>query len=358
MTNQSEFKVFPRERLEQEARAIRDGMADPARSMVVGDDPHPRFELFNAASSLCSQKVRAVLHEKGQSYRSNDMMILCTYGDDRVVAAEHYSAAYVRLRLAAGSELDRPMVSGYSGRTSVQSEGFDPCVVPMLIDYEAGRVIVDSMRICLYIDQMAESGETLMPENDLDRSKVLKQMAIVDTIPNGSLLYGFHPDRDLRPDVLKEVMSTVYDYKILALEAKISQHSDDAELVAAYRAKIVKESGGRNVCRNPDFQREARITVTKLLGDLDRVLENPDHGPWIAGDVFTLADLVWGVNLIRLSYLGLGDLWLTLPGVTRYFANLANRPSLQEEAIRSSLRSLPPSTQFGSLVAQLGISAS
>ncbi|MHC6223557.1 hypothetical protein ACYU03_02000 [Pseudomonas sp. X10] len=104
--------------------------------------------------------------------------------------------------------MNQALVNGYSGRTSVQSEGFDPCVVPTLIDYEAGRMIVD-------------------------------------TLPNGALFYGIHPGADCRPDILKWVMGTVYDYKIMVLEAMIAANADDSELVVAYRSKIAKESGGR-----------------------------------------------------------------------------------------------------------------
>ena len=356
MSNQSEFKLFPRDTLVQQASAIRRSIADTSRITLIGEDASPRFELFHAASSLCSQKVRAVLHETGQSYWSNDMMILCTLGADGVIPAEHYSADYVRLRLAAGRELERPLVNGYTGRTSVHSEGFDPCVVPMLIDYEAGRVIVDSMRICRYIDAQSHADRPLMPTDQRSNQEAVRQMSIVDTIPNGSLLYGFHPDRDLRPEVLKEVMSTVYDYKILALEAKIAQHADDAELVAAYQAKIVKESGGRQVCHHPEFQRQARSKVAVLLNDLNDAVEGAAQEHWLCGAEFTLADLVWGVNLIRLSYLGLDELWQELPGVDRYFHNLVHRPSLQQEALASSVRSLPHSAHFMNIVEQLGVS--
>jgi len=339
------------EQLSAVAEAIRAGIADPERITLVGPEPQPRFELFHAASSLCSQKVRAVLHEKRLSYRSNDMIILCSMGAAGIVAAEHYAPAYVRLRLQAGRELNQALVSGYSGRTSVQSEGFDPCVVPMLIDYQAGRVIVDSMRICLYLEAVSREPLCLLPEDEAEGSAVLRQMSIVDTLPNGALLYGFHPDADRRPDILKAVMGTVYDYKIMALEAMIAANADDPELVAAYRAKIAKESGGRQVCHDAGFQRQARENVAGLLADLEQALA-AQASPWLSRHGFSMADLVWGVNLIRMAYLGLASMWDTLPHVSRYFEALIQRPSLREEAIESSIRSLPPSSYLNALVAQ------
>lgn len=145
------------------------------------------------------------------------MIILCAMGVEGIIPAEHYSPAYVRL--IAGRELNQDFVTGYSGRTSVETEGFDPCVVPLLIDYEAGRVIVDSKRICCYLDAVSREPVQLLCDEAQARAEVMRQVDIVDRIPNGALLYGFHPDADRRPDILKSVMETVYDCKIIALEA-------------------------------------------------------------------------------------------------------------------------------------------
>ena len=330
------------DQLKSMAAAARAAMQDPARITIVGGDVHPRFELFHAASSLCSQKVRTVLDEKQLPYRSNDMLILGSMGPDGIVPAEHYSAAYVRLRLVAGRDIDRAFVAGYSGRTSVESEGFDPCVVPLLVDYQAGRVIADSKRICCYLDAVSREPVQLVPGEAKARAEVMRQVSIVDQIPNGALLYGFHPDSDLRPELLKAGMQTVYDIKIAALEKMIAAYADEPELVAAYRAKIVKESGGRAVCRDAAFQRAARTHVGGLLTDLDRNLASA-ASPYLNGNAFSLADVVWGVNLVRMAYLGLASMWDELPHVARYFDALARRPSLCRQVVKASIDSMPPS---------------
>ena len=323
------------------AAGARAAIADPARMTLVGSDANPRFELFHAASSLCSQKVRTVLFEKRLPYRSNDMMILSSMGPDGVVPAEHYHPPYVRLRLIAAQEIGREFVSGYSGRTSVEGEGFDPCVVPMLVDYEAGRVIADSRRICCYLDAMSRDPVQLVPEDADARAQVMQQVDIVDRIPNGSLLYGFHPDADLRPEALKAVMESVYDYKIAALEAMVDANADDAELVSAYRAKIAKERGGKSVRHDAAFQRSARHHVAGLLADLDQVLGTAS--PYLRGESFSLGDVLWGVNLVRLAYLGLASMWEDRPNVVRYASALLARPSLRKEAVQATMDSMPPS---------------
>jgi glutathione S-transferase len=137
-------------------------------------------------------------------------------------------------------------------------------------------------------------------------------------------------------------MRTVYDYKVMALERLIADNAGEPELVAAYRAKVVKESGGKKVCHDPAFQRAARGQTKQLLAGLERDLAAGSFG-CSNGHAFSLADVFWGVNLVRLSYLGLSSMWDALPRVTRYCDELARRPSLCSEAIQASLDSLPHS---------------
>lgn len=330
------------DRLIEMAAAARAAVLDPNRINVVGDNSNPRFELFHAASSLCSQKVRTVLNEKALSYRSNDMRILGSMEPTGLVPAEHYSPAYIRLRLIAATELGGKFVSGYSGRTSVETEGFDPCVVPLLVDYQDGRVVADSQRICCYLDAVDRQAVQLIPDEPQAREEVMRQVGIVDRIPNGALLYGFHPDADLRPDALKMVMRTVYHYKIVALERLISDNAGDPALVNAYRAKIAKEIGGKQVCHDPEFQRAARRRADQLLENLEHDLRKGTFG-CINGHPFSLADVLWGVNLVRINYLGLSSLWDERPSVNRYFEALCTRRSLCEEAVRASIASMPHS---------------
>jgi glutathione S-transferase len=326
------------------AAAARAAIVDPVQVSIVGEDANPRFELFHADGSLCSQKVRTTLNEKKLPYRSNTMSIMCVVVDGEIVPAEHYSPAYVRLRLLAGRELSRSFVSGYTGSTSVEGEGFDPCVVPLLVDYDAGRVIADSARICRYLNAVSNEPIRLMPEDAGARDEVVRQMSIVDRLPNGPLLYGFHPEVDHRPVFIKEMMRTAHANKIVVLEKLIEKNEGDAELVSAYRAKIVKESGGRAVNEDGDYQRAKRQHVKDLLSALEVDL-GLASGPYLAGEVFTLADVLWGVNLLRIACLGLASMWDDLPRVAIYVDALARRPSLREEVIKRSAMLINPAEQ-------------
>jgi hypothetical protein len=75
--------------------AVNAELTDPKRNHLVegsADEPG-RFELYHAGLSVCSQKVRAVLAEKGASYTSHELSILNSKGiySDELTPAENYS---------------------------------------------------------------------------------------------------------------------------------------------------------------------------------------------------------------------------------------------------------------------------
>ena len=317
--------------------AVNAELTDPKRNHFIGceatDDP--RFELYHAGLSVCSQKVRSVLAEKSIPYASHELSILNSKGiySDELTPAENYSPNYVRLRLAGGKQLGLELASMHTGRSSVETEGFDACVVPTLVDMEKDGVIVDSKKIIEYLDHEIPGGTPLIPADPAQRAAVLEQVAIVDTTPQPALLYGFHPDDDQRPDFIKEKMVDVYELKVEALEALMNANSDDPELVEAYRSKISKEKAGKLLARDPATQYAIRAEAQAIIDGLDNQLAA--HGnPWVCGANFTMADLTWAVNLYRMQWLGVGSLWKNLPRVQEYAHLLYKRPSIWNAVIK------------------------
>ena len=98
----------------------------------------------------------------------------------------------------------------------------------------------------------------------------------------------------------------------------------------------------------PAFQRAARDRLGELLQDLERDLAAKSFS-CLNGNAFSLADAFWGVNLVRLNYLGLSSMWSALAHVRRYFEALARRPSLCKEVIQASVNSMPPSTYMNAI---------
>ena len=282
----------------------------------------PRFELYHAAPSLCSMKVRTVLAEKQVPYRSHDLNLMLR----KAKAPECYLPGYVRLRLQGAPKVE--LARGYTGQSSVSTEGFDPCVVPTLVDLEAARVVVDSARICAYIDEHTE-GERLMPEPL--SNEIGDQVAMVDQAPHVAVLYGAHPDGDVRPPALANIIKGVHAKKIVALEGLQAEVRGDAELTAAYDSKIAKEAGGAEFMLDAERMREAHQAMDAHVGKLEAQLACHD-GPWALGDRFTMADVMWTVSLLRMKWLGIGGAWEqndARGNVRAYVERAFSRPSFR-----------------------------
>lgn len=323
--------------------AARAELDAPERTRVVGAPAGtgPRFELFHAGLSMCSQKVRAVLAEKQIPYTSHELVIVASKGiySDEFKPAENYRPAYVRLRMHGGRALGKTYAEAHTGVSAVETEGFDACVVPLLVDHERAEVVVDSKRICTHLDDAADGPVRLVP-SDL-RDAVMRQVDIVDRTPHPGLLYGFHPDDDRRPDFIRGVMADVHDVKCESLQAFIDANAGDAGLVAAYRSKMAKERAGKALAFDPVRQREVRASAQAIVDGLDATLE-ASPGPWLCGPDYTLADVVWSISLYRLQWLGLASLWADKPRVHEYAARGYRRPSVSEQVINYPTP-MPPS---------------
>lgn len=338
MTNNDQIMKSNSAELESLVSSLNKVLIDPHRNHIVpGKEEGPvRFELYHAGLSVCSQKVRSVLAEKQISYLSHEMVILNSRGiySDELTPAENYSPYYVRLRLLAAKNLGlEKLARGHSGSSSVETEGFDACVVPTLVDHKQGVVIVDFMRICEYLDNEVPGSARLIPDDTETARAVMREVSIVDQTPQPALLYGYHPDDDKRPDFIKGAMTDVYELKVAALEQLIAANADDPEVVDAYRAKISKEQGGKDLQRDNGFQKKTRGVAQDIINNLNSQLSEK-NAEWICGSAYTLADVCWGVNLYRLQWLGLASMWDDLPAVKNYALRLYKRPSLWNAVIR------------------------
>lgn len=313
--------------LQDYVRAANAPLIDPDRNKQIGG-ASSRFELYHFALSVCSHKVRTCLIEKGAPFLSHDINILPPL-------LENYHPDYVRLRMQGGR--GRDMVSGYTGRSSTASEGFDPAVVPTLVDHEEGQVYVDSVAICEHIDQAWQNGQNLVPQRL--RAEIEREIAIIDATPHVAVLYGAHPDGDFRPEILRTSMPGAHDFKIMKLMEGRSLAVGHPRLTGAYDAKIQKEAAARHYVRTPEMMRAATTEIVEIVAALAGRLA--DDRTWICGDEFTLADIMWAVSLWRLKWLGMAFTWegnhaLNPELHTRvadYAKRLFERPSFQEGVI-------------------------
>ncbi|MEL6235365.1 MAG: glutathione S-transferase family protein [Pseudomonadota bacterium] len=318
----------PSKDLEANVLSLNEQLPEMCQGVVFGGSAQaPRFELYHAGFSLCSNKVRCVLAEKEAPYISHALRIGPVAGG----LQENYLPDYVRLRLKGAP--GGAFATGYRGVSSVETEGFDPAVVPTLVDHEKARVLVDSLNICKYLDREVGEGPTLVPEGLED--VIDAQIALIDQAPHVALLYGAHPDADTRPEKLISNITGVHAKKIAGLQSVLDQLEDGSELIPAYRAKIEKERAAATFIQNGQNMREVHAAFADHVGALEAQLGTHD-GPWVLGDAYTLADIMWTVSLYRLALLGLQRLWAEesgSPRVAAYMQHAPDRPSFQEAVV-------------------------
>jgi len=313
--------------LENLVAATNAPLSEPEMNRTIGSGT-PRFELYHFALSLCSQKVRACLAEKDATFIAHDINL-------QMPLLGNYDPGYVSLRLAA--ETRSGFATGYTGRSSVETEGFDPAVVPTLVDHIAGVVVVDSVAICRHIDVVTEPAGSLIPvalEKDIAR-----ELAIVDATPHVAVLYGAHPDGDFRPERLQKGMPGVHNRKISKIKTARDLALDNPALVAAYDAKIAKEEAAKDFVASSDLMRASVNEFLSIVAELETRLS--DGRNWICGDRFSLADVFWGVSLFRLKWLGMAFVWegghplndVARPAVESYGSRLFARSAFRKAAI-------------------------
>lgn len=309
--------------------------ADPLM-MNMAEGARPRFEAYYATFSVCSHKVRAVLAERKIPHSGHVLKLFAR----AEALPENYLPSYVRMRMQGAP--NAKMVSAYTGQSSVTSEGFDPCVVPTLVDHETERVIVDSAVICHYLDEHADTGSALIPE--ALRAEVEHQITLVDQAPHVAVLYGKNPHGDDRPESIAKPIEGVHDRKVSYLRAAKALVPDEAGLQAAYDAKIQKEESAKDFVYDRDSMIEAHERMRDHVAALEQQLSRHD-GPWACGSEYTMADIMWSVSLFRLKWLGLAKHWETdgaNPRVADYVAKAFMRPSFRQAVIDFPL-STPPS---------------
>lgn len=282
----------------------------------------PRFALFHAANSICSQKVRCVLAHHGLPYLSYRVNLF---------EGQTYLPEYVRLRMVGCAEFGGSLVSRHSGSTSA-SAGCDGVVVPTLVDREAGEVIVDSKRICLTLDQLMPEEERLRPSVLAD--KIDTELAIVDELPNYQLLMG------RTTGVSGEAVSTAAtravfsQRKVAWCDRYIAECAGEAALEEAYTAKRAKELSAVTDLFCAEAMNSAYGLVEAALQALERKLARHSKR-WLFGERTTMADLFWGIQLLRLDDVGFAQVrdQDRLPHIVRFSQAMRALPSLQSAIV-------------------------
>ncbi|MCK5506589.1 MAG: glutathione S-transferase family protein [Thermodesulfovibrionia bacterium] len=246
----------------------------------------PNITLYHYPNSVCSQKVRLALEEKGIKW------------ENRVVdigqPMENYEPWYMRLNPKG--------------------------VVPSLVNGD--EVVTDSFRIINYIDQQLE-GPALEPDLPEEQSEVKRWLALGDHLPIHALTYG----RGGVPggtQMLEKRLKALDGYK-----------NNNPELTELYEAKIESVKSLKENAENSDNIAEIEGRTEQLMDELESVLSQREY---IAGSTYSLADVIWTVLLARLELLGMASLWETSerPALAAYYLRMKNRASFKSANIRTA----------------------
>lgn len=243
----------------------------------------PKITLYHYPKSVCSQKVRLAMEEKGVKY------------ENRVVdigqPMENYKPWYMRLNPKG--------------------------VVPTLVNGD--DVVTDSFGIINYIDQHLE-GQALEPDLSEEQSEMRRWLALGDHLPIHVLTYG----RGGVPGGTQ-----MLEKRIKALDGYKNNNPELAEL---YEAKIESVKSFKENAENSDTVAEIEGRAEQLMDELESVLSQREY---IAGSTYSLADVIWTVLLARLELLGMASLWENSkrPALAAYYLRMKGRASFKSADI-------------------------
>jgi len=231
------------------------------------------LELYHAHISTCSQKARLCLAEKGLAWTSHPI---------EFATGDHLKPAYLALNPNG--------------------------VVPTLV--HDGRPVIDSSVICEYLEEIAPAEVTaLMPRDAYGRAKVRAWLRYIEEVPtaairvpsfNGLFLKGWRQMSDTqRARYIEATPLRKGHYRRFGTDG--------------FSKDQVDESTER-----------LRQTVERIDGAITKGTE------WLAGNSISLADLCVLPTIVRMSDIGLEDVWRDLPNMTDWYARIRARPSSEK----------------------------
>jgi glutathione S-transferase len=230
------------------------------------------LELHHAPMSTCSQKVRICLAEKGLDWI-----------DHRVNLAKNENLTPEYLALNPNG------------------------VVPTLV--HDGRAIVDSSVICEYLDEVFPT-PALTPADAFGRARMRGWMRYLEEVPTAAVrVPSFN-------------MALIARYKDLDETTFQTTQADIRPLRKEFYARM-----GTKGFPAEDF-RAALDNIRKTCARVETALAN---GPWLLGELYSIADIVLAPSIDRMADLGFAHLWeKDYPRVADWRARMTARPAFQK----------------------------
>jgi glutathione S-transferase len=228
------------------------------------------LELYHSINSVCAQKVRIALKEKGQEAKDHIMTL----------RGDQYESAYLKLNPNG--------------------------VVPTLI--HDGEPITESSLILYYIDD-AFPEPPLMPRQPRQRHRVRMYNKLIDEyVHNSCTILTFATA--FRPAFLKMTRE--------AWQAEINK--TPLKRRAEYKRSVIEHG------LDSEFVADALAHHEKLLSWMADSLKS---GAYLAGDDFSNADCAVIPYILRLELLKLSGMWDRYPAVAGWWARMRARLSVK-----------------------------
>ncbi|MDH3239343.1 MAG: glutathione S-transferase family protein [Alphaproteobacteria bacterium] len=223
------------------------------------------FELYHGEISTCSQKVRVTLAEKGQAWTSHHLDLR---------KAEQHRPEYLKLNPNG--------------------------VVPTLV--VDGVPIIESSVIIQYLDELIPA-PPLRPGDPLGRANMRLWMKRLDE--------EIHP--------LTGVLSSSIAFRF--------EEGHEAQIKTMINpAKRARKMESFKLGVEAPLFRKALAGYDKLLGDMEKVIAAEGY---LAGGVYSLADISYIGYAVRLHHLGLQGLFEGRPGLQQWYATITARPAVK-----------------------------
>jgi glutathione S-transferase len=228
------------------------------------------LELYHNINSVCAQKVRIALKEKGQEAKEH---LLTLQGDQN-------DPVYMKLNPNG--------------------------VVPTLV--HDSNVITESSLILYYVDD-AFPNPPLMPKTPVARHRVRLYNKLIDEyVHNSCTIITF---------------ATAFRQRFL----KVSREQWLAEINKAplkrraeYKRSVIEHG------LDSEFVIDALHQHQKMISWM---ADDLNHGPYLAGEIFTNADCAVIPYFLRLELLKLGAMWQQYPAVGDWWARVRERSSVK-----------------------------
>lgn len=250
--------------------------------------PPDKVHLYHYAQSLCSQKVRLALAEKGVRWTSHHVDIN---------AHENFAPDYVRINPRA--------------------------VVPTLV--VDSRSVIDSATIVRFIDRFF-CGPDLTPDDAASREAMDKWIKTGDLLPVREITYF---RLSAKPGPTGERIRRSLAERHAFLERYLTEAPDLAE---SYRAKLADADDWEPSVTDPAAMADLEAETTTVLNCMNALLTGRK---WLAGDAYSLAEAVWTPILARLRQCGFPAVMDagSCPAVLEYYRRLQARQSFADAIV-------------------------